>query len=112
MSLDTLANVKARLGITTSADDAMLGLLQDSADAAVANYWTRDFPGGSSPENSPGGWDFVPRGNFPGDPVTSVGVAPPSASGRETPTPPPRFFFPWGGGVIRPGGPPFLPATP
>ena len=55
MSLDTLANVKARLGITSSADDTLLGLLQDSADQAVANYCNRDFAGGTFTEYHSGG---------------------------------------------------------
>ena len=65
MSLDTLANVKARLGITTAADDTLLGLLQDSADAAVDNYCNRDFAGGTFTEYFPGGSEFVPLRNFP-----------------------------------------------
>jgi hypothetical protein len=55
MALDTLANVKARLGITTSADDTLIGLLQDSADAAIANFCNRDFAGGTFTEYHPGG---------------------------------------------------------
>jgi Phage gp6-like head-tail connector protein len=76
MSLDTLANLKARLGITTSADDTLLGLLQEAADAAVANYCNRDFAGGSFTEHFPGGSDFVHLRNFPVDAVTSVKLDP------------------------------------
>ena len=47
MSLDTLANVKTRLGITTSGDDGLLALLQNSADKWLTNYLDRDFGGGS-----------------------------------------------------------------
>ena len=38
MSLDTLANVKLRLGITTSADDTLVSALMDSADEWVAQW--------------------------------------------------------------------------
>jgi len=65
MSLDTLANVKARLGVTTSADDTLLGLLQNSADKWVSNYCGRDFGGGTYTESHPGGSEFVHLKNFP-----------------------------------------------
>jgi hypothetical protein len=76
MSLDTLANVKARLGITTSADDALLTLLMNSADKWVANWCGRDFGGGTYTEYHPGGSEFVHLKNFPVQSVTSVNVDP------------------------------------
>ena len=72
MSLDTLANVKTRLGITTSADDGLLALLQDSADAWVAGYCDRDFAGGTFTENHAGASAFLFLRNFPVTSVTSV----------------------------------------
>src|SRR5439155_2647529 len=72
MSLDTLANVKTRLGISTSADDSLLGLLQDSADAWVAGYCERDFAGGTFTEYHPGATAFLFLRNFPVSSVTSV----------------------------------------
>src|SRR5262245_66647104 len=84
MSLDTLANVKARLGITTSADDTLLGLLQDSADQAVANHCNRDFEGGTFTEYHSGGSEFVHLRNFPVTSVTSVKVDATRAFGSET----------------------------
>jgi Phage gp6-like head-tail connector protein len=72
MSLDTLANVKARLGITTSADDSLLGLLQDSADAWVAGYCERDFAGGTFTEYHAGATAFLFLRNYPVTGVTSV----------------------------------------
>jgi uncharacterized phiE125 gp8 family phage protein len=69
--LDTLANVKARLGITTSADDALLGLLQDAVDAWIAEHCQRDFAGGTFTEYHPGS-AFVFLRNFPVQSVTSV----------------------------------------
>src|SRR5947207_4732205 len=76
MSLDTLANVKSRLGITTSADDALLALLQNSADKWISNYCDRDFGGGTYTEFHPGGSEFVHLRNFPVQSVTSVNVDP------------------------------------
>jgi Phage gp6-like head-tail connector protein len=72
MSLDTLANVKTRLGITTSADDTLLGLLQDSADAWLAGYCERDFAGGTFTEYLPGATAFLFLRNYPVTGVTSV----------------------------------------
>ncbi|MFO0808973.1 MAG: phage head-tail connector protein [Gemmataceae bacterium] len=74
MSLDTLANVKARLGITGSADDTLIGLLQDAADAWVANHCVRDFAGGSFTEYHPGATGFVFLRNYPVQSVTSLRV--------------------------------------
>jgi hypothetical protein len=72
MSLDTLASVKARLGITTSADDSLIGLLQDSADAWVAGYCERDFAGGTFTEYHPGATAFLFLRNYPVSSVISV----------------------------------------
>src|SRR5205085_3652544 len=76
MSLDTLVNVKARLGITTSADDPLLDLLRASADAWVVNRCGRDFGGGTYTEYHPGGSEFVHLKNFPVQSVTSVNLDP------------------------------------
>jgi len=72
MSLDTLANIKTRLGISTSADDSLLGLLQDSADAWVTGYCERDFAGGTFTEYHPGATAFLFLRNYPVTDVTSV----------------------------------------
>jgi len=71
MSLDTLANVKLRLGITSSADDSLLGALQDSADAWITEHCQRDFGGGTFTEYHRGGAILFLR-NFPVQSVTSV----------------------------------------
>jgi hypothetical protein len=84
MSLDTLANVKTRLGITTSADDSLLGLLQNSADKWIANYCGCDFGGGTYTEYHPGGSEFVHLKNFPVQSVTSVNVDPGYVFGSNT----------------------------
>lgn len=84
MSLDTLANVKTRLGISGSGDDTLLGLLQDSADRFIANWCERDFEGGTFTEYHPGGSEFVHLRNFPIASITSVKVDPNYAFGAET----------------------------
>src|SRR5438034_9114626 len=84
MSLDTLANVKTRLGITTSADDALLTLLMNTADAWIGNYCGRDFGGGTYTEYHAGGSEFVHLKNFPVQSVTSVKVDPGYAFGSST----------------------------
>jgi hypothetical protein len=71
MSLDTLSNVKARLGITTSADDALLGVLQDTADAWISEHCQREFAGGTFTEYHSGSAVIFLR-NFPVESVTSV----------------------------------------
>src|SRR5688572_5786003 len=84
MSLDTLANVKTRLGVTTSADDALLTLLMNSADKYIPNYCGRDFGGGTYTEYHPGGSEFVHLRNFPVQAVTSVKVDPAYGFGADT----------------------------
>jgi hypothetical protein len=109
MSLDTLANVKARLGIATSADDTLIGLLQDSADKAVENHCGRDFLGGTYTEYHPGGSEFVHLRNFPVDTVTSVKVDPARAFGPETLVPAADYVVHAERGVIQSVVGPFLP---
>jgi uncharacterized phiE125 gp8 family phage protein len=111
MALDTLANVKARLGITTSADDTLLGLLQDSADKAVENYCNRDFAGGTFTEYHPGGSEFVHLRNFPVDAVTSVKVDATRAFGPETLVATADYVVHADRGVIQSVAGPFLPRT-
>ena len=84
MSLDTLANVKARLGVTTTADDTLLGLLQASADQWVTNHCDRDFAGGTFTEYHPAGGAVVFLRNFPVQSVTSVKVDPAYGFGSGT----------------------------
>src|SRR5436190_18004678 len=84
MSLDTLANVKLRLGVTTSADDTLLSALMDSADEWVAQYCGRDFAGGTLTEYHPTGGTVVFLRNYPVQSVTSVEVDPAYGFGAET----------------------------
>ena len=84
MSLDTLSNVKARLGLTTSADDALLNLLRESADAYIGQYCGRNFEAGTFTELHDGGSSAVRLRNYPVASVTSLRVDPASDFGSET----------------------------
>ena len=101
MSLDTLANVKTRLGITGSADDTFLGLLQDSADAWIANFTGQNFAGGSFTEYFPGNTEFLPLANFPVASVTSVNVDPAQVFGSGTIIDPTTYVVHTERGVIQ-----------
>jgi hypothetical protein len=109
MSLDTLANVKGRLGITSSADDSLLALLQDAADQYIANYCARDFEGGTFTEYHPGGSEFVHLRNYPVASVTSVKVDPTYGFGPETVLPATSYVVHTERGVIQSPGGPLLP---
>lgn len=109
MALDTLANVKTRLGITTAADDALLGLLQSSADQAVAEYCGRDFGGGTFTEYHPGGVEFLVLACYPVASVVSVKVDAARQFGPETVLPAHAYVVHAERGVIQSVGGPFLP---
>jgi uncharacterized phiE125 gp8 family phage protein len=109
VSLDTLANVKARLGVTGSSDDSMLSLLMDSADAWIANYTGRDFAGGSYTEYFPGRAEFLLLANFPVASVTSVKVDPAGAFGVDTVISPSSYTVHVERGVIQSLVGPFVP---
>jgi len=108
MSLDTLANVKTRLGITGTSDDTFIGLLQDSADSAIANYCCRDFEGGTFTEYFPGGSEFVHLRNFPVSSVTSVKVDASRTFGSETVVSTSDYVVQTDRGVIQSVAGPFL----
>src|SRR5438874_1757949 len=84
MSLDTLSNVKARLGITTSADDALLNLLRDTADSFIAGYCGRDFEAGTFTETHPGDVASVHLRNYPVASITGLRIDPTGTFGSET----------------------------
>lgn len=84
MAVDTLSNVKTRLGIVGVAEDALLNLLLDSADAWVANYTGVNFAGGTFTEYFPGNIEFLLLANFPVASVTSVKVDPAQGFGSDT----------------------------
>jgi hypothetical protein len=83
MSLETLSNVKTRLGITGTVDDPALNLMLNSADAFVTEYCDRDFQGGAFIEYFAGGGFAILR-NRPIDSVIDVRVDPSRAFGSTT----------------------------
>jgi len=111
MSLDTLANVKTRLGVTGNADDALLTLLMNAADKWVGNHCGRDFGGGTYTEYHPGGSEFVHLKNFPVQSVTSVKVDPAYAFGADTLVPSTSYVVHTERGVIQSLAGPFVPAA-
>jgi hypothetical protein len=108
MSLDTLANVKLRLGVTTSADDSLLSALMDSADQYVIDYCGRDFGGGTYTEYHPGNTPTVFLRNFPVQAVTSLKVDPSYGFGAETVRPATAYVLHPDLGVIQSLTGPFL----
>lgn len=111
MSLDTLVNVKLRLGITTAADDSLLTALMDSADTWVDQHCQRDFAGGTFTEYFPGGpaWAFLR--NFPVQSVTSVKVDPAYGFGAETLWPSSAYVVHTDRGVVQSLRGPFAPLS-
>lgn len=109
MALDTLANVKLHLGITTSADDALLTQLQAAADAFIEEHCSRTFTGGSFTEDHPGGARAVFLRNFPVSAVTSVKVDTNRVFGAETTLDASDYILHAERGVIESVEGPFVP---
>ncbi|QVL30935.1 phage head-tail connector protein [Telmatocola sphagniphila] len=65
MALDTLANIKARLGISGSEDDSLLGKIQSSAEALIAEHTGRKFEGGTFTEDFSAALRSVQLKNYP-----------------------------------------------
>jgi len=112
VSLDTLANVKLRLGITTSADDSLLSALMDSADEWLAENCGRDFGGGTFTEYHPAGGSFVFLRNYPVQAVTTVKVDAAYAFGADTTWPATAYVVHTDRGVVQSLVGPFLPGLP
>lgn len=110
MSIDTLANVKLHLGITTSADDALLTQLQAAADAFIEEHCSRTFGGGSFTEDHPGGGRAVFLRNFPVSAVTSVKVDTARGFGAETTLDASDYILHADRGVIESIDGPFVPS--
>src|SRR5437763_14225699 len=100
MSLDTLANVKLRLGVTTSAADSLLSAPMGAADELVAGFCGRDFAGGTFTEYHPGGEPFAFLRNYPVASVTAVKVDPAYAFGADTVLPATAYVVHTDRGVI------------
>lgn len=101
MSLDTLANVKLRLGVTTTDDDGLLSALMDSADQYIAEYCGRDFGDGTFTEYHPGDTAIAFLRNYPVQTVTSVKVDPGYGFGSETLMPATAYVVHPDRGVIQ-----------
>jgi hypothetical protein len=112
MAIDTLANVKTHLGVTGTADDAVLTTLQAAADAFVDGYCGRTFTGGTFVEFHPGGGRWVFLRNFPVTGVVSVQVDPDEAFGPETTRPATSYTVHADRGVIVSKTGPFVPSRP
>jgi len=109
MSLDTLANVKLRLGVTASDDDSLLAALMDSADQFVAEFCGRDFGGGSFTEYHPGDTAVAFLRNYPVQSITSVKVDPAYGFGSETVRPATAYVVHFDRGIVQSLTGPFLP---
>jgi hypothetical protein len=109
MSLDTLSNVKLRLGVTVSDDDTLISALMDSADQYIAEYCGRDFDGGTFTEYHPGDTAIVFLRNYPVSSVTSVKVDPSYGFAAETARPATSYIVHPDRGVIQSLTGPFLP---
>src|SRR5689334_5670240 len=108
MPLDTLANVKLRLGITSSADDSLLTALQDTAEAWIVEQCQRDFGGGTCTEYHPGGAIVLLR-NYPVQSVTSVKADAGYGFGAETIVPASAYVAHLDRGMLVSLGGPFAP---
>jgi hypothetical protein len=110
MSLDTLANVKNRLGVTSSDDDGLLSALMDSADQYVAEFCGQDFGGGTFTEYHAGESPIVFLRNYPVQSITSVKVDPSYGFGTETLRSATSYVVHADRGVIQSLTGPFLPS--
>lgn len=72
--LDTLANVKTALLITTDDDNATLNRLLDAADSFIAAHTGRAFAGGTFTETHAGNTALLFLRNYPVSSVASVRV--------------------------------------
>lgn len=111
MPLDTLANVKAALLITSDAEDTPLSLLLTHAESFIEQHTGRDFAGGSFIETHPGGSRFLFLRNFPVTVVTDVRVDPAREFGTGTIRDPGSYVVHANRGVIESLSGPFLPGT-
>lgn len=109
MPLDTLELVKTRVGISGTADDALLNLLLESATAWIQQYCQRDFAGGDFSEDHPGNSEFVHVRQFPIAEVERVLVDPQRHFGAETVWPSTAYVVHSERGVIQSVVGPFVP---
>ncbi|MCX7665459.1 MAG: phage head-tail connector protein [Gemmataceae bacterium] len=91
MSLDTLANVKLRIGVTTTADDTLLTHLLSTASAQIQSICNRSFLGGTFTEYFDGNETIFQLSNWPIVSVSSVKVDPTRNFPSETLVPTDRY---------------------
>ncbi len=91
MPLDTLANVKSRIGVTSSSDDTLLNTLIDTASAQINSICNRSFNGGTFTEYFDANPLVFQVANWPISTVTSVKVDPTRNFGAETVVPTDRY---------------------
>jgi uncharacterized phiE125 gp8 family phage protein len=84
MPLDTLTNVKSRLGISGSSDDTLLTQLMESAERWITEYTGRNFLGGTFTEYFPGNTEHLCLTNYPVASVISVRLDPTETFGPES----------------------------
>ncbi len=112
MPLETLANIKAHLGVSTSADDTLLSQMQAAADAYIQTFCGRAFGGGTFTEYHPGGARLAFLSNFPVGTVTSVHVDVERQYTSDTLMPVSRYVLYPGRGVIECLDGAFVPSLP
>src|SRR5262245_50305906 len=112
MALDTLANVKTALLITTDADDTMLTRLLGVAESFLEQHTGRAFAGGTFTETHPAGITVIFLRNFPVASVTDLRVDPARAFGSSTIRDPSTYVVHADRGVIESADGPFLSPRP
>ena len=98
--LDTLDAIKLRLGIAGTGDDALLGRLQTTSEAFIAQRTLRDFPAGAFTEDFPGTLSVLPLKNYPVEGV-QVFVDALAAFGPETELPTAYYRVDKPRGIVR-----------
>jgi hypothetical protein len=112
MPLDTLANVKLTLGVTGTADDALLTQLQTVADSFIETHCGRNFLGGTFTEFHCGGGQLLFLNNYPVLAVSEIRVDAEREYGPETIVPADRYVVHTARGVVECRDGPFVPALP
>lgn len=112
MPLETLANIKAHLGVSTSADDTLLSQMQAAAEAYIQTFCGRAFGGGTFTEYHPGGARLAFLSNFPVGALTSVHVDVERQYTSDTLMPASRYVLYPGRGVIESLDGAFVPSLP
>jgi hypothetical protein len=112
MPLETLANIKSNLGVSTSADDTLLSQMQAAADAYIQTFCGRSFGGGTFTEYHPGGARLAFLSNFPVGTLTSVHVDVDRQYPADSLMPTSRYVLYPGRGVIECLDGAFVPSLP